>query len=326
MTTAPPAPQTVLGPGIHDGVPAEVYHADPCPTPSLSASIAKILVKKSAVHARKAHPRVSLRYEPKTKTSFDIGTAAHAILLEGTESRLVPIDARDFKTNDAKAQRDAAYAAGKTPLLREHLESVREMAAAARAQLAAHEEGSAFFNPLLGRPEQTIVWREEKAGIWCRSRIDWLPYNGNLAPDYKSTESAHPDDFERRVDDVGHDIQVAFYRRGLRAVTGREWELRLVAQETSDPYALSVIGLLPSVLYHADEKVELAIDRWSWALKTGRWGGYANRTCWVETPGYSAKRWEEAKERRLLLSEANEDERAFALTWQAPLPAAKEAA
>ena len=40
---------------------AEAYHADPCPEPSLSASIANVLLQRSPAHARIQHPIADLR-------------------------------------------------------------------------------------------------------------------------------------------------------------------------------------------------------------------------------------------------------------------------
>src|SRR5262245_50563917 len=78
-------PMTMIdGPGIYD-IPLAEYLADPCPAPSLSASIAHILLSQSPRHAWEAHPRLNPHYEPEEAEAFDLGTAAHAYLLEGAE-------------------------------------------------------------------------------------------------------------------------------------------------------------------------------------------------------------------------------------------------
>jgi hypothetical protein len=43
-------PNATYGPGIHE-VDAETYHSDPVEVPSLSASIAKLLVNSTPLHA-----------------------------------------------------------------------------------------------------------------------------------------------------------------------------------------------------------------------------------------------------------------------------------
>ena len=50
------APSPALVTGWHE-LSDEVYHADPCPSPSLSSSIANLVIDKSLMHAWRAHPR-----------------------------------------------------------------------------------------------------------------------------------------------------------------------------------------------------------------------------------------------------------------------------
>ncbi len=47
-----------LAQGIHLSVPSAVYFADPAAQPSLTQSIAKILIEKSPLHAWHEHPRL----------------------------------------------------------------------------------------------------------------------------------------------------------------------------------------------------------------------------------------------------------------------------
>ena len=176
----PPIETVPLDVGIHT-IPAAAYHADPCPAPSLSASIAKKLCLASPLHAWHAHPRLNPAAVDENGEHFDIGTAAHALLLEGT-SAVAVIDAKDYRTNAAKEARDAAYAAGQIaapggPVGRRPGDGGR-----ARAQLAAHTDGGADMFPN-GQPEQTLIWQEDD--VWCRARLDWL--RPGAIDDYKTT-------------------------------------------------------------------------------------------------------------------------------------------
>jgi hypothetical protein len=60
----------------------EDYLADPCPEPSLNASIAEILLRQSPLHARDAHPRFT-HVRREHSDAFDLGMAVHALVLEG---------------------------------------------------------------------------------------------------------------------------------------------------------------------------------------------------------------------------------------------------
>lgn len=308
----------VTAPGLYPDIAAETYHADPCPAPSLSNSIAKLLLGQSPRHAWFNHPRLNPRFVAENKVAYDIGTAAHAYLLEG-RSIIEVIDAADYRTKAAQEARDRAYAAGKTPLLLRQWGDVQAMATAARAQLDAHEEAREAFTD--GTPEVTLVWREGE--IWCRCRLDWLPNGRDGAAvifDYKSTSgSAHPDAFERTISERGYDLQAAFYSRGIRAVLGVEAQFYFICQETYGPYALSVVGVTPQVIEPAMEKVAKAIRAWDWCLKHDSWPGYSSRIAWAQPMPWQLARWEDQKVRDQMAREHGRDaEFKQLIDWYAP--------
>lgn len=272
-------------PGIYS-IPASEYHSDPCMEPSLSASIAKTLLTQSPWHAKHEHPRLNPALVREESEAFDLGTAAHAYLLEGVSSFEV-IDAENFLTKDARAKRDAARLAGKTPILARRLADVKAMAEAAWVQLAAHEAMPEPFKK--GKPEQTLVWQE--GPIWCRARVDWLHESGAYMDDLKtSSASANPDDWTRTLFGAGYDIQAAFYLRGLKALTGQDATFRFVVQENYAPFALSVIALAPDALALAERKVRRAIELWRACLDCDLFPGYPTQICYAELPP-----WHEAQ-------------------------------
>ncbi len=279
-------------PGIYT-ISAAEYHQDPCIAPSLSASIAHIMLTQSAWHAWWAHPRLNPAYQPQDDEKFDLGTAAHAYLLEG-ESGFAIIQAPDWRTKLAKEARDDARRHGKIPLLADRWGDVQGMALAARQQLDAHEDTP---RPLAnGKPEQTLVWQED--GAWCRARLDWLHADQKTIDDYKTTSaSANPDVWTRTLFGIGADVQAAFYRRGLKVVTGQDAQFRFVVQESSPPYALSVIGLAPDALALAERKVQYALTLWRHCVELGEWPGYPRQICWATAPAWEEARWGEQEYR-----------------------------
>lgn len=271
-------------------VDAATYHLDQlADRPSLSASIAKILIAQSPLHAWTAHPRLNPYYVRQEEDKFSIGTACHAIILEGRDAVEV-IEADDWRTKAAKEQRDAARAGGKIPLLGRHYFDVLAMVEAAKTQLAAHEASPPLFTA--GKPEQTITWDED--GVVCKARIDWLHDDLTTIDDYKSTgRSANPDDFSRTLFGMGYDVQASFYRRGIHAVAGVEADFRFAVQETTPPYALSVVDLGPDVYALADAKVDKAIAIWRSCIDSGEWPGYPSKVATAELPPWLEAQWME---------------------------------
>lgn len=276
-----------LAPGIHE-IAADEYHADPSETPSLSASIARILIGKSPAHARAAHPALNTHLVREEAAKYDIGTAAHALLLQG-DNVISVLAANDWRTKDAKAFRDEQRALGKIPLLLEQAGDVRSMVAEARAQIRDYRATPPLFAD--GKAEQTLVW-EDDHGVVCRARLDWLRDDYEAIDDYKSTSaSSAPWKWDRTMYGMGCDVQVAFYMRGVERLTGIRPLFRFVVQETYPPYALSVVDLAPAALALAEDKVDKAIALWATCLEGDFWPAYTQQVASIELPTWEELRW-----------------------------------
>ena len=280
---------TPLAPGIHR-MTADTYHGDPCPAPSLSASIAHVLLSSSPAHARWQHPHLNPGGARAHRQVYDLGIAAHGLVLEArTADDFVVVSAKDWKTKTAAMARAKAWLDGKTPVLAHQWTGINAMAVALRAQLEGHEDPP---EPLrTGTAEETLIWRE--GDLWCRARLDWLHTDRRTIDDYKTTgASANPEVWARGpLYNLGHDLQAAFYLRGLRAITGHDATFRFVVQENFPPYATAVIGLGPQALSLATKKVLAALELWRRCLETDTWPAYPMRTCWADLPPWLEARW-----------------------------------
>lgn len=279
-----------MTPGLFSGLPAAEYHADPCEAPSLSASLIHLLCARSPWHAWTAHPKLNPDYQPEESARFDLGTAAHAFILQGATDFVI-VDAPDWRTKDAQTTRDAARRAGKTPLLRSQWEQVEALAAALGPQLSRLEPPRPFTTPG-GQPEQTLIWQE--AGVWCRARLDWLHDDHRMIDDLKTVGgSANPSAWARTLFGMGYDVQAAWYRRGVKAVLGTEAHFRFVLVETEPPYAVAAVALGPEALDLADKKIAYALEMWRHCRETDTWPGYPTATCYADVPPWEAMAWGE---------------------------------
>jgi hypothetical protein len=166
------------------------------------------------------------------------------------------------------------------------------MVESAKAQMTLSYPDLFLF--LRGKPEQTICW-EDDHDVLCRARIDWLHDTTMAVDDYKTTSaSADPRKWERTMYGMGADVQVAFYLRGLRALTGmpaHDSDWRYVVQESYPPYALSIITLAPSAMAFANDKVQKAIDSWAFCLDRDYWPAYPTKVASIEVPTWEEMRW-----------------------------------
>jgi hypothetical protein len=283
-------PLPVTGPGFYDMTAAD-YHADPCPEPSLSASMACALVTTTPAHARLKHPRLNPQMVEEEAEHFDVGEVVHAAFLEGRDVVKI-LDHPDYKTKAAREARDRARADGFVPLLRKRWNEIERMLDATTAQLQAHEEGVDMFRHGLAEP--VMVWQED--GLWFRSRLDWLRVSSPrrfAIDDFKTTStSADPEQLsERTVWNNGWDVKASFYRRGIYELTGFPAEFRFAVQECFEPFALSVVAPSPGAEMLGDMKVHLAIERWRRGLLENDWHAYPKRTAFFEVPAWLEKRW-----------------------------------
>lgn len=283
----------VDAPGLY-AMDSDAYHADTfLPAPGLSAGVAKTLINRSPAHAWTSHPRCPW-FERQEKQAWDLGSAVHSMILEG-EANIVVVQAKDYRTDAAKHSRDIAYERGQIPVLPHQLEECREFAAAIRAQLDRHEtDADAFKN---GKSEVTVVWQESN-GVWCKCRPDWLQSDLSFVDHLKTTgTTTNPADINRWAMDQSHDFIDAWYRRGLKAVTGKIVPGRFISVENSKPFGLTVFTLPKIIQEMADMKVELAIRQWGRSLETGQWPCYPLHRVELDVPPYLTKNWEERVER-----------------------------
>lgn len=273
------------------------YHADAvADVPTLSKSILHTLITQSPAHAREQHPKLNPDFQRVDEDKFDLGTAAHALFLEG-DAGVHIVYADDWRTKAAKEERELARQHGRTPMLEKHYVECERMVTALRAQCDEHEAGPFFTD---GTAERTIVW-EDEYGVVCRARLDWLRDDLTAIHDLKTTRaSANPADWTRTtLWGMGAELQVAFYLRGARAALGCEPDFRFVVCETVAPFAMSVVSLAPDALALAERKVSYALKVWAQCLRNDAWPAYEPRVAYATVPPWMEAAWLERELREV---------------------------
>lgn len=282
----------MTAPGIYPDVSEAEYHAEKeSDRPLLSASLCKILHNESPLHTWCASPRLNPNYVSEEKEIFDIGTVAHALMLQGLEIAHI-CDYPDWRTAASRVCRESARAAGKVPILTKHWERVSLMVSAGEIQIAAHKEASDAFTD--GTAESVLLWIDaatDGTPVHCKARLDWLKNDHLRIFDYKSTgTSVNPETISRFAISQNWDIQSCFYRRGVKKLFNLDADFFFVAQEDREPYALTIAGMPPPFLWSGDIKVQRAIDTWAACLESGNWPAYSDRIIYPDLPA-----WEEAR-------------------------------
>lgn len=269
--------------GIHDNVPSALYHAHD----SLSASGMKILATQTPAHFRYRMDH------PVTSAAFDLGTAAHSLVLEDDHSTIQVCEFDDWRTKAAREARDAAYAEGKTPLLTKDYTVVKAM----RDAVAAHPVARLALEG--GKAEQSIFW-EDETGTRLRCRPDKFDPESKIGPlvsDLKTSVSADPKEFIVSAAKFCYHLQQAHYQDGVKAATGVEPTFLFIVVEKTAPYLVSVVELTPEDVTRGRDLAKMATRIYNRCKATGEWPGYETPDAAMEMPG-----WVRVKEEAILLA------------------------
>jgi hypothetical protein len=275
----------MLDVGVHRGVNVSDYHNDPAPEPSLSQTIAKVLLSQSPLHAWNAHPRLCPTHAPDNDPQFDLGTVAHQLLL-GRGKGLVVVDAADWRTKAAREQRDAVLSAGQTPVLAHIFQRAQNMVGVAKMHLGTmgiHWEG-------WDDSEVACIWREpvkisktQRMQVWFRTLIDRLDTRPDAmfgrVYDYKTTRvSASPHQLPSYMVHQGWDIQAAMHVRALKALLPKRTFAppMYIVQEAYHPYAITVCQLSDDVLRFGEQRLSQAAMIWARCMLRDRWPTYGD--------------------------------------------------
>lgn len=278
--------------GFFPDIDVQAYFGDPCPEPSLTQSIAKVLLEQSPRHAFLAHPRLSPTWTPGETEGYEknriIGDVAHAYAL-GRGKKVVEIPFTNFRTKDAQEARDKAFENGQVPVLPHHLETAREM----------HEEMIRQLDPdlialWLGGDSEIMIAAQIE-GTHCRSLLDKLAADRRTVFDYKTGGvSCAPHVVGKKLADQGADIQAAMHELILDKIdpenAGRRRHI-FICQENDPPYAMTTCQLSETWLTMGRKKLTAARAIWAQCMGSNNWPAYPAGIILPEFPGYKERAW-----------------------------------
>ena len=273
-------------------LPEQEYHSQSGEkTPLFSYSVAKTINSKSAYHAYLEHPLLGGEKSVPTK-AMDKGNIIHGLLL-GSGQEVVIIQADSFRTNAAKAERDAAYETNKIPILEKDMDNINVAVACIKAYIQIL--APYFFEP--HESELSVRWEMDN-GVKSQSRFDWIKPETGLIIDLKTANDANPKNLDRKIIDFGYDIQEAMYLQAANKtwpdMAGRfKWEFIFV--EPEPPYMVSVVETDSSMSWLGESKLKRAADKWKECLEYDLWPGYGRQM--VSAPGWAVSREEGEGER-----------------------------
>lgn len=262
-----------FAPGIYSGIKNADYHRDE----ALGSTSLKTLATRTPAHYQ--HEK---KY-PKSSAAFDLGTAAHSLILEQDESGVVVIDV-DAKRGKAWTEpADAATAAGKIALTGKEWVQVKAM----RDSVMAHPVARELFSG--HKAEESVFWDEDGLTLKCRPDA-WKP---GLLVDLKTTRDANPNTFGKTAHEYGYHQSAAHYIDGVKAATGEELPFHFVLVEKTEPYLVSVVELDVEAVNLGRQLNDRAKRIYRECVESNTWPGYPTATQPIWLPMWAVYQTEE---------------------------------
>jgi len=284
--------------GLYSDVPQHIYHADPAFAPSLSSSLARVLLNHSPAHVFAQHPRLNPNYAPKESSrSMNTGSLVHALLAEPEGRGAVEIGHfPDFKTAAAKAWRDEVKASGKLPILEKDFLDAQPIADALRRNAGADCTNDPFNLPegATAYSELTAIWNEHS--IYYRALFDRVVITPHTIDvwDWKTASDVSDRAIEQAVSRYNYAFQIAFYLRGLSALLPSYSPVQMSAcfvfVETTAPYTVRRVFLTEDYMAHAKAQVKQTCDQWAQCILSNDFSDPRNGANFtVELPAWAAE-------------------------------------
>lgn len=283
-------------------IPAHEYHADRVgqTVPTLSASIATTLVKKSPRHAWRQHP--ALGGAGRVRKSSDEqaqGTLIHALVLgKGLEQIKVMKDEetgevfKDYRKKAAQEMKEKAEDAGLTPILAHKFAPMQQTA----NEIIRAIEGAGLN--LGGMSEAVMTWTEDtEAGpIACRGMSDHILFDDKDPTgviDLKTCHNAHPRACESHIVEYGYDIQRAAYLSALGKIRpdleGRFFYKWVFAEiENGELIDVSIAEASGTLRELGAARWKRACETWAVCLRDNYWPGYGDANL-LDAPAFALK-------------------------------------
>lgn len=247
----------ITAPGIYPEL-SERYHAEALtPTRCLTQSGIKVLLHETPFDY--ANPPEE---EPSEEMNF--GSIVHSLALGKLERFAIsPFD--DYRTKDARAWKEETIAAGQIPIKADKYDEAELVAAAIRDRLHSLIGDADYFT------EVPFFWQEGET--WCCGMADiWVP-SLSLVIDPKVTGNIGLR-AQSHIINMGWDIQAAWYRRGLEAITGQPVRFCNILAKPEHPFTTRVIGIGEGWHHSAEMECLRALRIFQECEASGVWPGY----------------------------------------------------
>jgi hypothetical protein len=235
-----------------------------------------------------AHLKYELDNPSRSTPAQLVGEVSHCLTLEplafAERYAIAPKLDKRFKDQRAQYVEFCESARGKTVIDEDTFETATSIATAVLSNKAAAE--------LLreAKVEVSLFWVDPETQVPCKARADlWA---APVLADLKTCRDARIFQFAKTISDYGYYRQLAFYRRGLRALGQTVEHSVLIAVEAEPPHGAQVYRLLDEILVLADRELDDMLKQYKYCKANNHWPGYPEGIEDIGLPVWKAKELE----------------------------------
>lgn len=243
------------------------------------SSLKKILVSP-------AHYQAALKFKMIPTPAMEMGTALHCLTLDGKAA----FDGQYIKKPDnikltTKEGKEWKAGVGRKKVLStggkdDPWNSVVGMDEALKEL--------AWFDPsqedYIKHNEVSIYW--DWHGISCKARLDRVLVEEGIVLDLKTTDSVDPEQFTKKVVNLGYDFQAAYYAKAAEEAYGKPFKFIFVAVERKAPYTVSLFDVTPEMMEEGMAKCNAAVRKLKECEDSGEWPRPVPAILPLEYPGW----------------------------------------
>jgi hypothetical protein len=249
------------------------YHQSCCDGPSVSSTGLRTMWADSPAHYWATSALNPRRLPQKDNPAFNIGRAAHHLLIQGRkgfDEEFVTRPDRwpDWRTKESQQWRAEQIAAGKTVITLDDLENIAGMA----HSLGAHPLVKAGI--LDGLIERSLIFKDPESGVWLKARPDAVPTDSGDYSDLKTCQSVGDDSLQRSVTDWNYHAQGAVV--GLASLMTLGIPMRsfnLVFVEKTAPWCVRILSIPQEDLDRGAAQNRAMLHKFAECSRTGVWPG-----------------------------------------------------
>lgn len=240
-----------------------------------------VYMRRSPMHYR----YMTTHAKPETDALL-AGKLVHQMVLEPLLMQQVAIwgtqDAEKVRRGKVWEEFKSAHA-GSIILTQAQAAAVTGMARAALSQAPIRKLASAE-----GPTEVSLFWVDEISGLQMKARLDKIIPEWSVIPDLKTTRDCSRRRFGAQAYDLGYTVKMAHYWDGWRHLTGKEFDLKLLALESTPPHESAVFDIPRDlILCGLDERNEL-VDKIKTCERAKEWPAAETDEVFLELPSWAA--------------------------------------